>query len=329
MAENPIRPAVVDAIERSLAEFGELHQSLAENSRQVLVVGEALMDLIPVVGEGISEMVGGGPCNSAKALARLGFSTTFIGGISSDSYGEVIEKELLDSGVILDLVHRSDLPTALAIATINDAGLASYEFKLDSTVSFNFHSSLLPKADADVIHIGSVATLLEPGASELYNWLSDKSAIVVFDPNVRPSIQGNKEIYRNSVERWIDLAKIVKLSEDDFSWLYQSTESDVIADWLSRGSEIVVVTRAEKGLSAFTRDERIDCPAAKVELVDSVGAGDTIGAVIVEGLLKYGLDVLKTDVLRQVLERAAKAAGITCSRAGANPPWKEELDLAL
>ena len=81
--------------------------------------------------------------------------------------------------------------------------------------------------------------------------------------------------------------------------------------------------------SAFTRDGRIDCPAAKVELVDSVGAGDTIGAVIVEGLLKYGLDGLKTDVLRQVLERAAKAAGITCSRAGANPPWKEELDLAL
>ena len=246
-------------------------------------------------------MVGGGPCNSAKALARLGFSTTFIGGISSDSYGKVIERELLDSRVSLDLVHRSDLPTALAIATINEAGLASYEFRVDST----------------------------EGASELYNWLSSKGATVVFDPNVRPSIQGDREIYQNSVERWIDLAKIVKLSEDDFSWLYQSAESDVITNWLSRGTEIVVVTRAEKGLSAFTRDGRIDCPAAKVELVDSVGAGDTIGAVIIEGLLKYGLDGLKADVLRQVLERAAKAAGITCSRAGANPPWKEELDLAL
>ncbi|MDA2984955.1 MAG: PfkB family carbohydrate kinase, partial [Actinomycetota bacterium] len=180
---------------------------------QTWVVGEALMDLIPGADGSISEMVGGGPCNSAKALARLGFSTTFIGGISSDSYGEAIEKELLDSAVSLDLVHRSDLPTALAIASINEAGLASYEFKLDSTVSFNFHSSWLPKEDAEVIHIGSVATLLEPGASELYKWLSNKSATVVFDPNVRPSIQGNREIYRNSVERWIDLAKIVKLSE--------------------------------------------------------------------------------------------------------------------
>ena len=98
------------------------------------------MDLIPVSGGAIFEMVGGGPSNSAKALARLGFSTTFIGGISSDSYGKAIERELLDSGVSLALVHRSDLPTALAIATINEVGLASYEFKLDSTASFNFHS---------------------------------------------------------------------------------------------------------------------------------------------------------------------------------------------
>jgi fructokinase len=297
--------------------------------RQILVVGEALMDLIPIAGGTISEMVGGGPCNSAKALARLGFSTTFIGGISSDGYGKAIERELLDSGVSLDLVHRSDLPTALAIATINDAGLASFEFKLESTVSFNFHSSWLPKEDAEVIHIGSVATLLEPGASELHEWLSNKSATVVFDPNVRPSIQGDKKIYRDSVERWIDLVKIVKLSEDDFSWLYENSESEVISNWLSRGTEIVIVTRAERGLSAFTKEGRIDCPAAKVKLVDSVGAGDTIGAVIVEGLLKYGLAGLKADVLRQVLERAAKAAGITCSRAGANPPWKEELNLAL
>ena len=303
--------------------------SYLQSSTQIWVVGEALMDLIPVANGKTSALVGGGPCNSAKALARMGIPTTFIGGISTDVYGEAIERELLDSGVNLALAHRSDLPTALAIATINEAGLASYEFKLDSTVSFNFHSSWLPKEDAEVIHIGSVATLLEPGASELYKWLSSKSATVVFDPNVRPSIQGNKEIYRNSVERWIDLAKIVKLSEDDFSWLYQSPEREVIANWLSRGTEIVVVTRAERGLSAFTKEGRIDCPAAKVKLVDSVGAGDTIGAVIVEGLLKHGLGGLKPDVLKQVLERAAKAAGITCSRAGANPPWKEELDLAL
>ncbi|NBP12581.1 MAG: carbohydrate kinase, partial [Actinobacteria bacterium] len=144
---------------------------------------------------------------------------------------------------------------------------------------------------------------------ELYKWLSKKSATIVFDPNVRPSIQGDREVYRNSVERWIELSKIVKLSEDDFSWLYENSESQIIANWLSRGTEIVIVTRAERGLSAFTKEGRIDCSAAKVELVDSVGAGDTIGAVIVEGLLKYGLAGLKADALKRVLERAAKAAG--------------------
>jgi len=296
---------------------------------QTWVVGEALMDLIPIAGGRISEMVGGGPCNSAKALARMGISTSFIGGISTDSHGRAIERELLDSGVNLDLVHRSDLPTALAIATIDEAGLARYDFDLEGSVSFDFNSSWLPKADAKVIYVGSIAAHLEPGASELHKWLSDKKTSVVFDPNVRPAIQSDKEIYRKGVERYIDLASIVKLSEDDLSWLYREGESEVIRNWLTRGVEIVIVTRAEKGLSAFSKEGRIDSAAAKVDLVDSVGAGDTIGAVIVEGLLKYGLATLKGDLLRQVLERAARAAGITCARAGANPPWKEELDLAL
>jgi len=296
--------------------------------KKLWVVGEALMDLIPVALGEILPMVGGGPANTAKALARLGYSTFFIGGLSSDLYGKMIKEELKASGVDLSLAYRGDRATALAIASIDEKGLASYKFELEGSSSFAFNSSWLPGGEPGVIHIGSVATLLEPGASELFNWAKDKSAPIVFDPNIRPSIESDKKIYREAVERFISIAAVVKLSEDDFSWLYESSESDVIANWLSRGTEIVIVTRAERGLSAFTRDGRIDCPAAKVELVDSVGAGDTIGAVIVEGLHKHGLDGLNQDVLRQVLERAAIAAGITCSRAGANPPWKEELDLA-
>jgi len=297
--------------------------------KKLWVVGEALMDLIPVALGEILPMVGGGPANTAKALARLGYSTFFIGGLSTDFYGKVIKEELEASGVDLSLAYRGDRATALAIASIDEKGLASYKFELEGSSSFTFDRSWLPGGEPGVIHIGSVATLLEPGASELFNWAKDKSAPIVFDPNIRPSIESDKKIYREAVERFISIAAVVKLSEDDLTWLYKVPEGEVITNWLSRGTEIVVVTRAERGLSAFTRDGRIDCPAAKVELVDSVGAGDTIGAVIVEGLLKHGLDGLKADVLRQVLERAARAAGITCSRAGANPPWKEELDLAL
>lgn len=287
------------------------------------VVGEALMDLIPVDGEPTA-MVGGGPANTAKAIARLGYQTQFIGGISSDAYGSAIEEELLKSGVDVSLTLRGDLPTALAIASIDDHGLAKYEFELDGTSSFAFHSSWLPSGDPEVIHIGSVATMLEPGASALLKWIEDKSAPIVFDPNVRPSIQGDKAIYRTAIERWVKVSTVVKLSEDDLDWLYGSEE--VLSRWLESGPELLIVTRAEKGLTAYAKGIQLNIAAEKVDVVDTVGAGDTIGAVVVEGLLNHGVIKLRGEVLVAVLKRAAKAAAITCSRAGANPPTREELE---
>ena len=284
------------------------------------------MDLIPDAGGQRQPMVGGGPANTAKAIARLGYSTYFVGGISTDGYGRMIETELRDSGVDLSLVVRRDLPTALAIASIDDNGLARYEFELEGSASFAFDQSWLPQDEPDVIHIGSVATLLEPGASELLHWLSEKSAPIVFDPNVRPSIQGDQGLYRAAVERWLDYATVVKMSEDDFRWLYSESEEELVRSWIGRGVSIVIVTRAEKGLSAYSADFEISVDAVSVEVVDTVGAGDTIGAVVVEGLLQYGLPGLNMQTLSIVLSRAAKAASITCSRAGANPPWLEELD---
>jgi fructokinase len=294
--------------------------------KQIWVVGEALMDLIPDARGQRQPMVGGGPANTAKAIARLGYSTYFVGGISTDGYGRMIEAELRDSGVDLSLVVRRDLPTALAIASIDDNGLARYEFELEGSASFAFDQSWLPHGEPDVIHIGSVATLLEPGASELLHWLSEKSAPIVFDPNVRPSIQGDQGLYRAAVERWLDYATVVKMSEDDFRWLYSESEEELVRSWIGRGVSIVIVTRAEKGLSAYSADFEISVDAVSVEVVDTVGAGDTIGAVVVEGLLQYGLPGLNMQTLSIVLSRAAKAASITCSRAGANPPWLEELD---
>lgn len=293
---------------------------------KVWVVGEALMDLIPVAGGERTPMVGGGPANTAKAIARLGYATYFVGGISSDDFGLSIEKELLASGVDLSLAYRGEKPTALAIATIDDHGLAKYDFELEATTSFAFDKSWLPHGDVNVLHVGSVATLLEPGATELLSWVSSKNAPIIFDPNVRPSIQGDKGIYRGAVERWIDVASIVKLSEDDLSWLYGGGEREIVKGWLSRGVSIVILTRADKGLRAYTKGSVIDVSAVKVELVDSVGAGDTVGAVVVEGVLRHGIENLDGEFLRLVLERAAKAAAITCSRAGAMPPTRQELD---
>ncbi len=269
-------------------------------SKRVWVAGEALIDLITVAGSERRSMVGGGPANTAKAVARLGYPVSFIGGISSDCHGLSIETELSESGVDLSLVLRTELPTALAFATIDENGQAKYDFRLSGTASFSFDGSWLPSGEAEVIHVGSVATLLEPGATQLLKWASSKSTTIVFDPNVRPSIVGDRAQYRALVERWIAVATIVKLSEEDLMWLFDAEEESVVGAWLSSG----------------------------VELVDSVGAGDTIGAVLVEGVLTHGVGGLTDECLRSVLVRAAKAAAITCSREGANPPWRGELDKA-
>ncbi len=293
--------------------------------KRAYVAGEALIDLITVDGSSTAH-VGGGPANTAKALARLGFSSVFVGGISSDEYGSLIETELLESGVDLSSVYRSALPTALARPLIDENGVARYEFELEGTATFAFSASWLPKDSVDVIHVGSVATLVQPGAKALFQWVSEADSVVVFDPNVRPSIEGDVSLYRAAVEDWIAVSDVVKLSEDDLSWLYADSELDVVERWLKSGVSLVVVTLGAAGLRAFGEGFVLSVPGASVDLVDTVGAGDTIGAVLVEGVLNDGLSgLLDESVLHSVLERAITAAGITCSRAGANPPWKSEL----
>jgi len=293
--------------------------------KRAYVAGEALIDLINVGGN-LSAHVGGGPANTAKALARLGFDSVFVGGISNDEYGTSIESELVASGVDLSAVNRSALPTALARAVIDDNGVAKYEFELAGTATFAFTSDWLPTDTVDVVHVGSVATLVEPGASELLEWATSLDSVIVFDPNVRPSIQGDVSQYRAAVEKWVSISDVVKLSEDDLSWLYGKSEEEVVGKWLESGVSLVVVTLGAAGLRAYGNGFVLEVPGAAISLVDTVGAGDTIGAVLVEGILQFGLDeLMNREVLDSVLKRAVKAAGITCSRAGANPPWKEEL----
>ena len=285
---------------------------------RVWVAGEALIDLVPS-GDSRVPIVGGGPANTAKALARLGIPTSFIGGISSDSYGDSISSELAD--VDLGLCLRSELPTALAIVTLDESGSASYEFKLESTATFDFSRNWLPSSAPEVLHIGTLATIIEPGASELFEWASGLNSIIVLDPNIRPSVLSDKARYREAVERWVKISKVVKLSSEDLEWLGYADSSA----FLELGAELVVVTNGASGLTGFTKEGSVAVPGVKVDVVDTVGAGDTVGAVLVEGLVSYGLQALKSEKLFEVLARAAKAAAITCSRPGANPPSRDEI----
>lgn len=283
------------------------------------VAGEALIDLIPVNGDRIP-IVGGGAANTAKALANLGIDVSFIGGISVDDYGTLISSEL--NSVDLGSSLRSELPTAMALVTLNDIGAASYEFRLEETATFDFHRKWLPIGSPKVLHTGTLATIIQPGANELFFWAKSLGVPIVFDPNIRPSVLSDISKYRESVEKWSSISKIVKLSDDDLDYL--GYEDPLV--FLSLGSSLVVVTHGESGLSGYTSSGRVFVPGFKTEVVDTVGAGDTVGAVLVEGLVKYGLDKLIGEKLLEVLTRAAKAASITCSRAGANPPTLSELE---
>ena len=300
-------------------------------SDQVWVVGEVLIDLIPDASKYVA-VVGGGPANTAKALAKLGVKTHFIDGISTDKYGQMAKAELLSANVLLDYAQYSNKPTCTAKVTLSSSGSASYEFVIEDTATFDFSTSWLPdpqRLKPSLLHIGTLATVIEPGASALFEWAQSVAHVapIVFDPNIRPAVLGNRDEYVNKVEKWVEISSAVKVSDEDLNWLYPGKVIDEIVNkWLQVGVQLVVVTLGEQGITAYRENEQISVDAVKVVVADTVGAGDTVGAVLVEAIVKSGLDKLTGEVLKSMLNRAAKAAAITVSRTGANPPSKEEID---
>ncbi len=292
----------------------------------IWVCGEVLIDILPT-----GPVVGGGPANTAKALARLGYDVDFIDGISSDAFGVSARKELTKDGVGLDLTLSSDKPTCTATVTLDSNGSASYEFLIDGTATFDFNSSWLPdpsRLKPSVLHIGTLVTVIQPGADVLYDWAVQvgEFAPIVFDPNIRPSVLGDRAQYVQSVEKWVSISSVVKVSDDDIKWLYPEQSLDEVAHrWIAGGVSCVVITRGAHGLIGFTEHGMEEVNGAKVAVIDTVGAGDTVGAIVVEGIIKHSVHGLEGHVLNEVLHKAAIAAGITCSRAGAQPPRTHEL----
>ena len=297
----------------------------------IWVCGEVLIDLIPGADGVRVPHVGGGPANTAKALARLGRDVHFIDGISSDEYGQMSRKELFDDEVKLDLALRSDKPTCTAEVSLSANGSASYVFKIDGTATFDFSHDWLPdpsRFKPQALHIGTLVTIIEPASSVLYEWAIKVAefAPIAFDPNIRPSVVGDRVRYAAAVEKWAAISSVIKLSDDDAQWLYPDESFEAIAQrWIAQGTSLVVFTRGSDGLIGFTEAGTEEVPGAKIDVADTVGAGDTVGAILVEAMVEKGLENLTGDVLKATLHRAAVAAGITCSRKGAHPPYKHEL----
>ena len=296
----------------------------------IWVCGEVLIDVLPT-----RPVVGGGPANTAKSLARLGHAVDFVGGISTDAYGQMARKELERDGVGLGLALESNKPTCTATVQLDSAGVATYKFVIDETATFEFSPAWLPDPERlkpSVLHIGTLATVVEPGASILFDWAVKcaEFAPIVFDPNVRPSFLGDREKYCQAVEKWVGISSVVKLSDEDIAWLYPDQSLDEVAHrWLEGETSLVVVTRGAKGIIGYTQGASEEVEGVRVDVVDTVGAGDTVGAILVEGVVQHSVAGLVGHTLNTVLHRAAVAAGITVSRAGAQPPRMHELVEAL
>jgi len=300
------------------------------NDKSVWVCGEVVIDLIPD-GTERKAVVGGGPANTAKALSKLGITTQFIDGISTDKYGQMALSELQKDGVLLDFVKFSDKPTCLAIVSLNAKGGATYEFVIDDTATFDFSHSWLPDAvdkKPSLLHIGTLVTAIEPAASVLFEWAKKVALVapIVFDPNIRPAVMSDRSEYVRQVERWVSISNAVKVSDDDIYWLYPGEDLDKVTKrWLGRGPELIVVTFGDKGLAGYRENSKISVDAKKVIVADTVGAGDTVGAILVEAIIEDGLDRLTDERLSLMLDRAARAAAITVSRSGALPPGRDEI----
>lgn len=301
-----------------------------------VVVGEALVDLVGQRGgRTFVAHPGGSPANVALGLARLSDRVTLITRLGRDALGQMVRAHLEASGVVVDTGPGPGGDTSLAIATLA-AGVASYDFRIDWDVA-----DLAPlPIETRCLHSGSLATVLAPGASTVVDLLRRERArgrvTLSYDPNVRPALLGSAEKARPGIEEIVELTDVVKVSDEDLAWLYpEESDEDVAHRWLAKGPALVVVTRGGKGIYAVSQQVQIHQAAVPVELVDTVGAGDSFTSGLLDGLGRAGLvggerrtALAEADraTLEGILDRAAMAAAITCSRPGADPPSRSELD---
>ena len=299
---------------------------------RILIAGEALTDIVVDADGARREHPGGSPLNVAVALSRLGHDAHLLTAIGDDARGDAIRAHLDESGVQLTPASVRPGRTSTAEAVLDAHGAATYTFDL----TWDPDTAELPETP-DAVHTSSIAAVLEPGATTLSALLRSArgSSTISYDPNARPTLMGAPEDVRARIEENIALSYVVKASDEDVAWLYGTDDlEDVVSSWRGLGPSLTVLTRGGEGAVAFSASGRVQVAPTQVEVVDTVGAGDTFSAGILDALSdkdllgadrREMLAAITSDELASVLRRAARLAAITVSRAGANPPWSREL----
>ena len=298
----------------------------------VLVVGESLVDIVVRPGRPAAEHVGGSPANVAIGLARLGRETHLLTRFGDDDRGDRVAAHLEASGVRLVDGSRQAGRTSSAQATLDADGAATYSFDL----SWALPVTPLP-TEPLAVHTGSIAAVLQPGASTVERILhgAHHHATISYDPNVRPDLMGTPENVRPHVESFVATADVVKLSEDDARYVAPGEDPEtLVASWLRLGPSVVVLTRGGEGAVAVCAAGRVEVPATRVEVVDTVGAGDSFMSGLIDGLWRASLlggsarsrlAAIEPEALSTVLTHAAAIAAVTVSRPGADPPALADL----
>jgi fructokinase len=306
----------------------------------ILSCGDALIDFVPVVAadgrDAARPAVGGSCLNIAAGIARLGAASGFVGGISTDLFGSLIADHAIASNVDLRYATRSAHQTTLAFVRIV-AGESQYAFYDAETASANwsYQRGSIAFDAVEAVHIGSTTLVHERGAAEAGALIADArpSATISFDPNCRPALVSDEKAYHARMDAFADSADIVRMSDVDFNYLYGNDAYAARAGrLLARGSSLFVVTRGGNGVQAWHRNAgMIEARAPAVEVVDTIGAGDSFQAALLFALARLqriertSLQSMGADELRKALSFACQCAALTCTRAGADPPRYSEV----
>ncbi|MGU3432211.1 carbohydrate kinase family protein [Actinomycetes bacterium M1A6_2h] len=301
----------------------------------ILVCGEALVDLVPHQGGPLlAPKLGGGPFNVAVALGRLGSNVEYLSRISTDAFGRDLVDWLHASEVRTSMLQRGDEPTTLALTSLDATGAAEYSFYADGTADRLVRDPGAVPDDVTAASFGTLSLLYEPGASvygALLHRLHSRGVLTMLDPNIRPAAMTDGGGYRRRFRTWLPSIDILKVSVEDAGWLAEGDEGSTPEHWLEAGVTAIVVTRGGEGLSVITARGEIAVPGVRVSVADTIGAGDTVHGALLHSLDRSGelsVDRLRSfteDRWREVLGFAARAAAITVSRPGADPPWAKEL----
>jgi fructokinase len=307
----------------------------------ILCCGEALIDMLPretTLGEkGFAPYAGGAIFNTAIALGRLGVPTAFFTGLADDMMGEILRDTLVASNVDFSLCAIAARPSTVAYVKLVN-GQATYAFYDEGTAGRMITTVDLPVLgeDCEALHFGAISLIPSP-CGETYEALLDRECakhVISLDPNIRPGFIKDKQSHMARINRMAAKSDILKFSDEDLDWFgLEGSHDDLAAHWLQRGAKFVVITKGAEGASGYTKDIKVTVPSQRVTVVDTVGAGDTFDAGVLASLkmdnllTKAQVASLGETAVRNALSLGAKAAAVTVSRAGANPPWAGEIGL--